>query len=183
MKFDSRFAAVAGAAAVLAILSTVRLSTWGPPVQPAAERRNMPAFTFPTLAGVPWSLSEQRGRIVLVNFWATWCAPCREETPDLVRLYERYRQRGVEFAGVAADEDPVSVVPEFLDDFQVTWPILIPPAESALAQAVEVLPTTFLVDAEGRIARTWTGIAREGDVARAIDALLTEVPSDARQLD
>jgi thiol-disulfide isomerase/thioredoxin len=141
----------------------------------------MPAFTFPTLGGVPWSLSEHRGQIVLVNFWATWCAPCIEETPDLVRLYERYRSRGVEFAGIATDEDPAAVVPKFLAAFHVTWPILIPPLESALAQAIEVLPTTFLVDPAGNIARTWTGLADEDEVSRALDALLSESQSVTEQ--
>jgi peroxiredoxin len=141
----------------------------------------MPEFTFPTLDGAPWSLSDHRGRIVLVNFWATWCAPCREETPDFVQLYQKFRSRGVEFVGIATDDDPASVVPEFLDDYRVTWPILIPPVESALAQAIDVLPTTFLLDQEGRIARTWAGIARRDDVARAIEALLAEPQSPEGQ--
>jgi cytochrome c biogenesis protein CcmG, thiol:disulfide interchange protein DsbE len=176
LKFDKRFVAVIATAALLAILSAVRLRPPGPAVEPAASRRNMPEFTFPSLAGERWSLADHRGRIVLVNFWATWCAPCREETPDLVDLYGRYRNRGVEFAGITTDDNPASVVPKFLDEFRVTWPILIPPAESALAQAIEVLPTTFLVDAQGRIARTWAGIADGDDIARALDALLSEQP-------
>jgi thiol-disulfide isomerase/thioredoxin len=174
LKIDKRLLAVAGTAALIGFMFSIRLRPPGPPVHPAPERKAMPLFIFPSLAGVPWSLSEQRGRIVLVNFWATWCPPCREETPDLVRLYARYRQHGVEFAGITTDEDPASVVPRFLAQYGVTWPILVPPPEAALTQAVEVLPTTFLIDRNGRIARTWTGAVREKALARAMDALLAE---------
>ena len=174
MKINRNLAAVLLAAALIAVVFSLDLAPPGPAVRPAAERKAMPHFTYPSLAGVPWSLSEHRGRIVLVNFWATWCPPCREETPDLVRLYERYKDRGVEFAGITTDENPASVVPEFLDDYRVTYPILVPAPESALAQAIEALPTTFLVDRDGRIARTWNGMAREKQIARALDALLAE---------
>src|SRR4051794_20905418 len=66
-------------------------------VKPADKRTTMPAFVWPSTAGHSWSLAEHRGKIIFVNFWATWCGPCRSETPELVRVYDKYRGRGVTF--------------------------------------------------------------------------------------
>lgn len=145
-----------------------------PSVHPVESRKAMPNFTFDSLAKVPWSLNEHKGKVVFVNFWATWCPPCREEMPDLVRVHERYRGRGVEFAGVSMDDDPFEVAPPFLKRYDVQYPILVAPPDSLLAQAVESLPTSFLIDRNGKVARTWIGIVREEELAAAIDALLSE---------
>lgn len=133
----------------------------------------MPNFTFPSLADVPWSLSDQRGTIVFVNFWATWCPPCREETPGFVRLYKRFHGR-VEFAGISTDDDVREAVPPFAKQYGVVYPQLVPKPDAQILHAVEVLPTSFLVDAQGRIARTWTGMVPERDLEAAIEALLAE---------
>jgi thiol-disulfide isomerase/thioredoxin len=133
----------------------------------------MPDFSYPSLAGVPWTLSEHHGRIVFVNFWATWCPPCREETPGFVRLHRLFRNR-VEFAGVSLDDDPREAVPPFARRYGIEYPILIAPPAAPLVNAVEVLPTSFLVDPQGRVARTWTGAVSEDDLTDAIEALLQE---------
>jgi cytochrome c biogenesis protein CcmG, thiol:disulfide interchange protein DsbE len=146
----------------------------GSRLQEPDKRKPMPRFSYPTLTGDKWSLEEHRGRIVLVNFWATWCGPCREETPDLVRVYDRYRARGVEIAGVSLDEDPARAAPPFVKQFRVSYPILVPPVESPLAAAIQTLPTSFLVDTQGRIARTWIGAVSEKTLTSAIDQLLGE---------
>jgi cytochrome c biogenesis protein CcmG/thiol:disulfide interchange protein DsbE len=95
--------------------------------------------------------------------------------PALVRVHDRYRDKGIEFAGVSMDEDPAKVAPPFIKQYGVSYPILVPPVESALANAVQNLPTSFLIDASGKIARTWVGAVRERDLGSAIDKLLTEV--------
>jgi thiol-disulfide isomerase/thioredoxin len=143
-------------------------------IQAPDQRKTMPRFSYPTLEGDTWSLESHKGKIVLVNFWATWCGPCREETPDLIRVYSRYRDKGVEVAGVSMDENAVKVAPGFVKQYRVPYPILIPPVESALIAAIQNLPTSFLVDPEGRIARTWVGALRENDLTSAIDQLLSE---------
>ena len=145
------------------------------PLQPVEKRKTMPRFSYPTLAGgEQFSLEEHRGKIVFVNFWATWCGPCREETPDLVRVYNRYRTRGVEFAAISMDEDPERAAPPFVKQYRVNYPVLIPPVESALTNAIQSLPTSFLVDASGKIARTWVGAVREKTLTNALDQLLGE---------
>jgi len=117
---------------------------------------------------------------VLLNFWATWCGPCREETPHLVRVYARYRDQGVEFAGVSMDEDPESAAPAFVKQYRMNYPVLVPPVESALTAAIQNLPTSFLIDTTGKIARTWVGTVRETDLSAAIEKLLLEQRQRAR---
>lgn len=143
-------------------------------VKPAAKRTQMPGFVWTSMAGHKWSLAEHRGKIVLVNFWATWCGPCKAETPDLVRVYERYRGKGVTIAAVSMDEDPAKVVPRFLARYGVEYPVLIPAAASPITEAVESLPTSFLVDQQGRIARTWVGMLHEEELTMNIEELLAE---------
>src|SRR4051812_7165758 len=87
------------------------------PVKPAKERKPMPGFAWTSTAGHKWNLEEQRGKIVFVNFWATWCGPCRSETPELVRVYNTYRGKGVTFAGISMDQDPMAAVPDFAEHF------------------------------------------------------------------
>ena len=165
---------VALTAAAIGIMFAWQIRPAGPSVHPVEKRKAMPEFTYPSLAQVPWSLSEHKGKVVFVNFWATWCPPCREETPDLVRVHQRYRDQGVEFAGVSMDDDPYAVAPAFLKRYNVEYPTLVAPPDSLLAQAVESLPTSFLIDRNGKVARTWIGIVREKELTAAIEALLAE---------
>ena len=161
-------------AAAIGLLFAWQLRPPVPSVHPPEQRKSMPDFTYPSLAKVPWTLKEHQGKVVFVNFWATWCAPCREETPDLVRVHQRYRQRGVEFAGVSMDDDPAAVAPRFARRYNIEYPILVAPPDSLLTQAIETIPTSFLIDRRGKIARTWMGIVREKELAAAIEALLAE---------
>jgi thiol-disulfide isomerase/thioredoxin len=143
-------------------------------VKPAAERNPMPDFTFANMQGQEWSLKANRGTILLVNFWATWCGPCRHETPELVEVANRYRGRGFEVVGVTLDEDPDAVVPAFVKEFTISYPILVPGENSALAAGIESIPTSVLVDKQGRIARTYVGMVGERQLSRDVETLLAE---------
>lgn len=149
-------------------------------VRPAGERVAMPVFAWPSLSGVRWDLEQQRGKIVFVNFWATWCGPCRQETPDLVRVYEKYRSRGVMFAGVSMDDRPGEVVPRFARRYRVEYPILVPSNNSPLIHSIATIPTSFLLDGKGRVARAWAKIVYESELTRNIEELLTEQSAAAR---
>jgi cytochrome c biogenesis protein CcmG, thiol:disulfide interchange protein DsbE len=148
------------------------------PVKEKGKRARMPEIDMMSTSGQRWKLSEQKGRIVLVNFWATWCAPCRKETPDLVRLYAKYKGRGVTIAGISLDEDPAKVVPGFAAQYRIEYPLLAPGANSAWADSIESLPTSFLVDPNGRVARSYVGAVKEAELAANIEELLKEVPSN-----
>jgi thiol-disulfide isomerase/thioredoxin len=141
------------------------------PFAPSGERTAAREFTLPTLQGVPWSLQAQRGKVVLLNYWATWCPPCREEIPALNSLARRFAPRGVRVVGINADGD-AAASRAFASQLGVGYPILIP--DGTLPDAVDALPTTFLYDAQGRVARRWVGAISEDEVAADIEKLLAE---------
>jgi peroxiredoxin len=135
-----------------------------------------PAFELPDLEGRMVSLAEQRGRVVFINLWATWCAPCRTEAPALERLYRELGGQGFEVLAISIDDaDQREAVESFRDEFQLTFPILLDPGRVAYAayQATGV-PETFVVDAEGRIAEWFIGPRSydEPRFARAVERLL-----------
>lgn len=136
-------------------------------------RAALPEISGPDLQGRTWSLSAHRGSVVLVNFWATWCPPCRAETPGLVRVANEYRGKGLDVVGVSMDETP-DPVPAFVAKFQVPYPIIRPNMDSGPAASIESLPTSLLIDREGRVAQRYVGMVDEGDLTRDIDRLLAE---------
>jgi thiol-disulfide isomerase/thioredoxin len=139
----------------------------------AGRRRVMSEFQAADLNGRPWKLSDYRGQVVLLNFWASWCPPCRMETPGLVRVAQDYAGRGVAFAGVAMDDD-MAPVRKFVNSYHVPYPVLAPPAGDSFASRVESLPTTLLIDREGRIAKTYYGAESERVFRRDLDQGLAE---------
>jgi cytochrome c biogenesis protein CcmG, thiol:disulfide interchange protein DsbE len=143
-------------------------------VRPQAERVPAEGFTLHSLNGENWSLQQQRGKVVLVNFWATWCPPCRIETPSLVGLHAKYANRGFTVAGITMDEDPAVSVPDFVRTYGINYPILTPSPQLSLADRVEALPTSILIDKAGRIARTYVGLVTERGLTDDIEALLAE---------
>lgn len=146
-------------------------------VGPQAGRVGSVDFTLQTLKGEEWSLGEHSGKVVLVNFWATWCPPCRIETPALVRLHTKYAGRGFTVAGITMDEDPESTVPDFVLKYGIVYPILRPAAQLSLIDQVEVLPTSILIDRSGRIARKYVGLVTERGLSDDVEALLSEKQS------
>jgi len=114
------------------------------------QHRNEANFTLTDLNGKAWTLRELRGKVVMVNFWATWCPPCRKEMPDLETLYQRFGPQGLVILGIS-DEDAATVSP-FVAQQKVTYPILLDPGRKVneLFQ-VEGIPKTFIYDREGKI--------------------------------
>ena len=148
-------------------------SIWGGGgVLPEAKRKAAGDFTLRTLDGESWSLAERRGKVVLVNYWATWCPPCRTETPGLVRLANEYKSRGLEVAGISLDEDR-SLVPQFVSEYKISYPILFP-ANSDLAQMIEAIPMTLLYDRQGRMAKRYVGAVSESTFKTDVERLLAE---------
>ena len=163
---------VAAAAILLASLMFTRES--GGQTTTAAARHPAPDIRFPTLDGKAWRLSEHRGDVVVVNFWATWCPPCRMETPGLVDLSNQYRNRGLSIVGISMDEGGAGPVREFIESYRVPYPILMPTAETPFTASIESLPTTLLIDRQGRVANVYTGLVSESAFRRDIDRLLAE---------
>ena len=117
-----------------------------------------PAFTVTALDGRSISSADWRGKVVLVNFWATWCPPCRAEIPDLIVLQEKYREHLV-IVGIAEDEGSVDGVKRFVAEHKINYPIVMSTPElRKIFPDVMALPTTFVLDRDGSLAQKNVGM-------------------------
>lgn len=135
-----------------------------------------PAYATVSLAGDSVSLAGQRGKVVLLNIWATWCHPCRTEIPELRAIYARYKDRGLEMVGVSVDaEGTDETIRTFMKDFDMSFPVWRDPDEriTTLFRAVGV-PGTFLIDKQGILRWKKIGPVAPGDssLTKAIERAL-----------
>ena len=131
-------------------------------IQLVADPAVLPELTMQTLDGRTITSEDLRGKVTLVNFWATWCGPCRAEIPDLIRLQERYSDR-LQIIGVSEDEGPVQVVESFAAQFGINYPIVMTTPELDEAfPGVMALPTSFMIDPDLRVVRTHVGLVNPG---------------------
>lgn len=150
----------------------------GEPQAEARPRLDAPAppYAAATLAGDTVSLESLRGSVVLLNFWATWCAPCRQETPFLQSLHEEYADDGLRIVGVSMDTGDVGeLVREFVDEYGVTYTILHDPLMTGMERyQILGLPGTFLINRDGTLRWMRYGPVGETDAAflQAIDDAL-----------
>lgn len=122
------------------------------------ERIEIPPFVATDLDGRQISTAALRGKVVLVNFWATWCPPCREEIPDLVALQEKYRDQ-LQIIGISQDSGSIDEVRRFVADHRVNYPtVMSTPEIEARFPGVYALPTTFVLDRDGRLAQKHIGL-------------------------
>jgi thiol-disulfide isomerase/thioredoxin len=136
-------------------------------VAPSGERVRLRFFRNPSVApvltardldGRELSLAALRGKVVLINFWATWCGPCRAEIPDLVALQDKYRDT-LQIIGISQDEAPVDLVRRFVADHHMNYPVVMSTPEiEKLFPGVTALPTSFIVDRESRIVQKHVGL-------------------------
>jgi cytochrome c biogenesis protein CcmG/thiol:disulfide interchange protein DsbE len=125
--------------------------------------------------GARRSLSGFRRKIVVLNFWATWCAPCRTEIPWLKQIHRDYSGRGVSVVGVAVDEDGWRRVSPFLREHDVNYPVLLAtPAVLRSYGGLKTLPRTVFIDRQGRIVASHDGIVSEAHFRKVLDLLLAE---------
>ena len=132
-------------------------------VSDAADVDALFATRLPDLDGMQTSLSRWRGKVMIVNFWATWCAPCREEIPSFVQLQQEYAEKDVQFVGIAADQaDRVSA---FAREFEINYPLLVGNMGALdlsvkLGNRISGLPFTVVVDRDGKLAHRQLGILK-----------------------
>lgn len=122
-----------------------------------------PGFEYPLLGGGRMSLAGQQGKVVLINIWATWCAPCLEEMPDLQRLYARLKDEGVPFEILAVSIDALGAdaVERFVERFALTFPILLDPRGSVKRRYQTTgVPETFIVGPRGRVLQKIIGVRK-----------------------
>ena len=131
-------------------------------------------FTLKNMHGREVRLSDFKGKVILLNFWATWCGPCRFEIPDFVELQDKYRARGLAVIGISVD-DPVEALPPFADEFRMNYPVLVGLGREDVQDAygpMAGVPTTFLIGRDGRLCAMHTGLASKEQFERAIKGLL-----------
>jgi cytochrome c biogenesis protein CcmG, thiol:disulfide interchange protein DsbE len=144
-----------------------------------APGETVPSLTVTTLAGEEVSLESLRGQVVLVNFWATWCPPCRIEMPGFERVYRAHRDAGFTVVGVSLDRAGVEVVERFVAQRGLTFPVGLGGASATRDFGrLPGLPTSFLIDHEGRIRHRVTGLFAEPALAAAVRRLLAEAGAD-----
>lgn len=136
-----------------------------------------PDFTLETLDGKNLSLSDLKGKAVLVNFWATWCGPCKIETPWLVEMQNQYGSQGLQVVGVAMDDSGKDEIAKFAKDMGVNYPVLL--GKEAVGDAyggVPALPESFFVGRDGKIVDRIIGLKGRGEIEDSVKkALKTQV--------
>jgi thiol-disulfide isomerase/thioredoxin len=135
----------------------------------------IPSYDYRSLTGETLSADSLRGRVVLVNFWATWCTPCRVEMPLLEAMYERHREQGFVIVGLAVDQAPTSTVAEYVRARGVTYPVAHVGSEAERRfGGVRGYPTSFLLDRTGRIRHAVLGPIGPLSLEPAVRRLLAE---------
>jgi len=143
------------------------------PVEPALA----PDFTLRNTEGEEITLSGLKGKVILLDFWATWCGPCKESIPHLVALYKSYREKGFELIGMSMDKmGEVEMVRRFVKSMDIPYPIIMTPDEVARHFKVTGLPTTVLIDKEGRVREKIVGF--NSAIGRQINDRLAELISE-----
>ena len=137
-----------------------------------AEGTNFPDFTEKDLAGKPLSIANFKGKVVLVDFWATWCPPCRAELPNVIAAYQKYHDKGFEIIGVSLDDEQ-PVLENFLKENKMTWPEYFDGLhwknKLAVKYGVMSVPADYLLDGRGRIiGKDLRGEALDAAVAKAL---------------
>ena len=144
----------------------------GKPPSPALA----PDFTLKTLDGQELTLSKLKGKVVLLDFWATWCAPCREAIPHLINLQKTHQEKGVEVIGMSVDKGDVETVRRFVKSMDIPYPIIITPEEVSRNFGVTALPTTIIIDKEGKIRQKLLGFTSE--ISKQITSTIVELTQE-----
>jgi peroxiredoxin len=161
--------------AVVVIAACTSQIPEGKGVRAAESRNNAPDFTLRGVDGAPVSLADYKGKVVLVNFWATWCGPCKIEIPWFVEFQRTYKDRGFTVLGLSMDEDGWDAVKPYVERRKINYPtVLVTEVVRQMFGGVENLPTTFIVDKQGRIAVTHIGLVNKATYQRAIETLLAD---------
>jgi thiol-disulfide isomerase/thioredoxin len=141
----------------------------------AAEKKMAPEFSVQSVDGEAFNLADSNGKIRLIDFWATWCAPCREEIPMLNELQASYGEQGFQILAIS-DEDQ-EVIAEFIEEYGVQYTNLVGTEELSEAYGVLGLPAAYLVDREGQIVDTFLGPKPRRVLVKKIEALLEASPA------
>lgn len=159
-------------AGVIALAAGVAFGLRADRVQDASP---LLALSLPDVSGTPQALEQWRGKVVVVNFWATWCAPCREEMPEFMKAQQEYGSRGLQFVGIAVDD--AEKVSKFAADLKLNYPALVGGYQAidiskAMGNRLSALPFTIVVDRKGNVAHTQLGQLKPAELQAIVTKLL-----------
>lgn len=139
----------------------------------AGQTAVAPRWSLKNLDGKTVNSSDFKGKVVVLDFWATWCGPCRAEIPNFIALQEQYEKQGLVVVGLSVDEDGADVVKPFVQKLGMNYPVVLADKKTQEAfGGIEAVPTTFLVDREGRIVKEHMGFADKDEFENEIKPLL-----------
>ncbi|HEX8835923.1 MAG TPA: TlpA disulfide reductase family protein [Candidatus Acidoferrum sp.] len=145
-------------ALLLGCVLAARVVAQQPTIRLVGNPDPAPDFKLDTLGGKPLSLAEYKNKVVLLNFWATWCGPCRAEIPDLVELQNKYKDQ-LQIIGLVVDDDDLDAIKKFVDQFGINYPVaIVTDALRVEYGGIPALPTSFLLDAQGRVVQKHEGL-------------------------
>ncbi len=151
------------------------------PVKNAGDRKQAPDFELKDSDGKSVKLSDYKGKVVLLNFWATWCGPCKIEIPWFIDFETQLKDKGFAVLGVSLDEEGWDIVKPYIDSKKVNYRVLMGTDQVAqLYGGVESLPTSFILDRDGKVAKVHIGLVSKGQYLNDINQLL-EQPAKASQ--
>jgi len=135
-----------------------------------------PDFTLKTLEDQEITLSRLKGKVVLLDFWATWCAPCRESIPHLIQLHKTYQEKGLEVIGMNVDKGDIDIVRRFVKSMDIPYPIALTPDDVTTNYGVTGLPTALLIDKSGKVRQKFMGFNTE--ISKEMTTTVTELTSE-----
>jgi thiol-disulfide isomerase/thioredoxin len=139
------------------------------------QRDCLPEVNYVDTAGVAYNRESLAGKVVLVNFWATWCHPCQKEIPDLSKAYDKYKARGVVFLGVMTDTPDSQALLNFQSDYDMSYPVVRANSDLMLSYNYpDALPTTFVFDRSGKQVYSHVGPLRESDLDSLLGQLVAQ---------
>jgi peroxiredoxin len=143
--------------------------------QSGRASRVAPDFALKDLKGGICRLADLKGKVLILNFFATWCGPCRQEIPDLIRIYERFQDKGLEIIGVSLDQGGEAVLKPFIKRYGITYPIVMGNREVVLDfGGVQGIPTTFFIDHKGEISNSFIGLRPAYMIEESVKKLLEQ---------